>query len=1281
METSFFKNFTKQYSLSKTLRFELKPIGKTLESIQNKGLLEQDNQRAESYKKVKKLIDEYHKYFIELALKDARLTKLQEYYDLYIQSKEERDDKAFTKVKEDLRKEIVNALTKDEHKEMFARLFSKELIKEDLVEWINKHPDYAGDLKFVKEFDSFTTYFTGFNENRKNMYSADDKSTAIAYRIIHENLPKFIENVRLYKSISEKHPNLDFSPVLKEMEEVIQGKSLDEIFKLEYFNNVLTQNGIEFINFIIGGKTPEDGKKIKGLNEYINLYNQTQKDKKNRSPKFKQLYKQILSDRTSISLRFEEFENDSELLEAIETFYQTELCEFETEGKRKNIFDEIKILCESIKTYDLEKIYLRNDTGLTSISQRIFGSFSVFKDAVSFYYDNVIDSDFQKKYANAKTDSQIKKLTDTKNKWNKDFISIGLLQKAMEKYIETLDAEHEIRKAYTTTVITDYFKRHAIKKDVDEEKNNEIITKKIDIELFYAITGQYLGVKGLLNIEKTNNKTLAQEKEKVHQLKSFLDSIMELTHFVKPLFIADDTISDKDDVFYSQFSQLYEQLNKLTPLYNMVRNYLTKKPYSTDKIKLNFENSTLLDGWDVNKEPDNTSVILRKDGLYYLAIMDKSNKRIFLNIPETGNSKDAFEKMNYKLLPGANKMLPKVFFAKSRIEYFNPSNEIQENYKNDTHKKGETFNLNDCHALIDFFKASIEKHEDWKEFNFKFSPTNTYQDLSGFYREVEQQGYKITYDNIPTDYIDKMVEEGKLYLFQIYNKDFSPFSKGKPNLHTIYWKALFDEKNLADVVYKLNGQAEVFFRKSSIEEKNKIVHKAGESLNSKNPLTPNNKNIFEYDLIKDRRYTLDKFQFHVPITMNFKSNGSDIINYQVNEFLKNNPDVKIIGLDRGERHLIYLTLIDQKGNILVQESLNTISNKERNIETPYHTLLNDKEKERDEARRSWGTIENIKELKEGYISQVVHKIAEMMIEHNAIVVMEDLNFGFKRGRFKVEKQVYQKLEKMLIDKLNYLVFKESEHTQPSGLLNALQLTNKFDSFKKMGKQSGFLYYVPAAYTSKIDPVTGFVDFLKPKYENVEKAKDFFSKFDSIKYNPEKNYFEFTFDYKNFTSKAEGSINKWTVCTHGDERYYYVPTDKSTPKINITEKLKELFEKENIVYKTGDNIRNAIELSDSKGFFIMLMKFLGITLAMRYSNSTAGRDFILSPVAGKDGLFFNSETADKTLPKDADANGAYHIAMKGLWLLGQLSIQEDLRKPKLAVSNKEWLEFIQMKSFK
>ena len=56
----------------------------------------------------------------------------------------------------------------------------------------------------------------------------------------------------------------------------------------------------------------------------------------------------------------------------------------------------------------------------------------------------------------------------------------------------------------------------------------------------------------------------------------------------------------------------------------------------------------------------------------------------------------------------------------------------------------------------------------------------------------------------------------------------------------------------------------------------------------------------------------------------------------------------------------------------------------------------------------------------------------------------------------MEKQVYQKFEKMLIDKLNYLVDKNKSN-ELGGLLNAFQLANKFESFQKMGKQNGFIF--------------------------------------------------------------------------------------------------------------------------------------------------------------------------------------------------------------------------------
>ena len=171
---------------------------------------------------------------------------------------------------------------------------------------------------------------------------------------------------------------------------------------------------------------------------------------------------------------------------------------------------------------------------------------------------------------------------------------------------------------------------------------------------------------------------------------------------------------------------------------------------------------------------------MRKDGMYYLAIMDKKHNTVFKNIQKAVGERDVYEKMCYKLLPGANKMLPKVFFSKKSILYYNPSDEVLSIRNQASHSKDGKpqdgfekvdFNLNHCHILIDFFKESLDKHEDWKHFKFKFSPTQSYKDISGFYREVEDQGYKISFENVSESYINELVETGKLYLFQIYNKD------------------------------------------------------------------------------------------------------------------------------------------------------------------------------------------------------------------------------------------------------------------------------------------------------------------------------------------------------------------------------------------------------------------------------------------------------------------------------------------------------------------------------
>lgn len=636
-------------------------------------------------------------------------------------------------------------------------------------------------------------------------------------------------------------------------------------------------------------------------------------------------------------------------------------------------------------------------------------------------------------------------------------------------------------------------------------------------------------------------------------------------------------------------------------------------------------------------------------------------------------------------------MLPKVFFSDKNIGYYKPSDSLLENYKNETHKKGEKFNLQHCHELIDFFKNSIEKHEDWENFGFTFSPTESYKDLSDFYKEVEKQGYKITFQPVSESYIKQLVNEGKLYLFQIYNKDFSEYSKGKPNLHTLYWKALFDPENLNDVVYKLNGEAEVFYRKKSID--NPTIHKANQPIENKNPNTTKKQSIFSCDIIKDRRYTLDKFQFHVPITLNFKAEGKENINNDVLNHLKDNSDIKIIGLDRGERHLIYLTLINQDGKILKQESLNVIKDEKFGIETPYHQLLQSKEEQRAKARENWGVIENIKELKEGYISQVIHYIAKMMVEENAIVVMEDLNTGFKRGRFKVERQVYQKLEKMLIDKLNYLVFKDKDPRTPGGLYKALQLTNKFTSFKEMGKHNGFIFFVPASYTSKIDPTTGFVNFFNTKYESIKKAQEFFNNFKSIRYipsrsnpseynpseyNPSEDYFEFEVDdYTKFNPKAQGIKKDWVICTYGDRIRTFRKPNKNNQwdyeKVNLSKEFKNLFKKHKIEYTNGSCIKEQITKKDDKKFLMELLDLFNLTVQMRNSIPNDKEDYLISPVKNSNGKFYDSREAGNNLPKDADANGAFNIARKGLLLIKKIKETKETGKLPI-ITNKEWLEF-------
>jgi CRISPR-associated protein Cpf1 len=1298
------------YPLSKTLRFEIQPLGKTLENIEKNGLLKSDEIKARDYQDVKKILDNYNKYFIDDVLIHAHIDYWNE-LDVAIKdyrnpSKDKKVTKAaLEKVQAKLRKCIRELFERDDRFKIVTASTPNGLFKKILPDFLKE------ESEAVNTFKKFSTYFTGFQENRQNVYSCEPIPTAVPYRIVNDNFPKFIQDRTLFLFIQEKCPQV-ISDTENELSEFLNGKKLADIFSIKSYNDYLSQKGIDFFNQVIGGISGKAGDaKKRGVNEFINLYWQQHADfaKDNRKVKMVVLFKQILSDRSTLSFIPAMYKDDDELKESISVFWKDQITGFVSQNTKKNVPTELDSLIASISQAYEKKIYI-NAKELTFVSQVLFGNWNELGSRMQAY---------------AQKTMQPKKEWES---WLKhDEYSFSELNTVLAYEYHDSD-NSEISFAPTSVRMENYFEerqRTVYNQELHTyEKTNEITYESLT-NLVKLIQEKYKTAVAVLD-EKNTGIKLQETPEKVEVIKLFLDSMQDLMHRIKPLCVSAD--ADRDANFYTAFDELYAQIAEIIPLYNKVRNYLTKKTLDPGKYKLNFDAPTLADGWDLNKEDSNACVLMMKGGMYYLGIMNTHDKPDF-DKAKCEHNEGTYKKMIYKLLPGPNKMLPKVFFSTKGKETFNPPKNIFSGYEAGKFKKGDSFDIRFCHEIIDYFKGAIKQHPDWKNFGFKFSDTNSYEDISTFYKEIADQGYKLTFVDVSESVINEWVDSGKLYLFRIYNKDFAEGATGNPNMHTLYWKNLFSEENLKDIVLKLNGQAELFYRKAGIDKP--IIHKAGTKVVNRTTVDGEpipealHDEIYRYvngkltgtlssdaqslldkklvtiktvthDITKDKHYTQEKFLFHVPLTINFKADGSHAyMNSRALEFLRKNEDVNIIGLDRGERNLIYLSLINCKGEIILQKSFNTVDSQRggKTVSVDYHEKLDQREKERDAARRSWSAIGKIAELKEGYLSAVIHEITELLITYNAIVVMEDLNFGFKRGRFHVEKQVYQKFEKMLIDKLNYLVFKDKGYGEPGNVLNGYQLTEQFVSFQSMGKQSGFLFYVPAGYTSKIDPVTGFVNmFDLQNLTNVNKKHEFFSKFDSICYDSKTDSFAFSFDYKNFGGKAAEEMKRtaWIVYSKGDRIQYY-PSTKESGNIHVTAELKKLFDEYKINWELGNDILDSIlehgadeaglKERDTIKLYDRLYQLFKLVLQMRNSNAKTEQDYILSPVPDAAGMFYDSRNEkgkDAKLPIDADANGAYHIALKGLLLMNRLGAmpESDIKKTNLAISNADWFAFRQ-----
>ena len=1278
-----YKDFVKSYPVSKTLRFELKPVGETWDNLEANGYLADDYTRSQNYAKAKELLDNIHRDYIDKVLSNTKFD-WKPLMDALIARKKNLTD-ASRKDYIAKQKDAIGFFEKEltDKNNGYDRLTGKSVL-DDAKERCREQNDLEG-LKTLNAFDKFTVYFSGYYVNRENMYSGKNK-VSVPYRIVVDNFPKFVGNIQKYNKFKEIDlKNSD--PVLKKLKENLGIDDLDKYFDVNNYNLFITQSGIEQYNYLFEGKKTESENK-QGFNELLNLEWQKQAGLKSESDaklgkkgdyKMEPLYKQILSIQNKSYIP-KQFNDMNELIETLCNFVQS----IDDNKIPDKAYELVCNLDEDVQNrqnkslnefhFDLSKIHI-DSSNINNFSEYVFNSWESLGGRLQNYYAT--------KYGDPK-------MTKTRDRVNKD------LKKGI-----TLDV------ALEAVCLEDSFSLHNYTSKLSD------FCKKIKENKIHCKTLTSLDFSKMSDDEYEDN---------VVHIREMLDPYVGLLHLIN-VFEIDDSY-EKDGSFYADLSEITGKLRDVISIYNKSRNYCTKKRYDASKIKVNLKFPTLADGWDCNKEKDNKAIILRKEGTYYLGVMTKgllkSNKA-----PSENDS--VFEKMEYKLLPSPVKMLPKIFVkSKSAKELYGLTDELLEGYESGKHKNGATFDIVFCHSLIDYYKKCIKTYESWSVFDFHFSDTNEYKDMSDFYNEINNQNYKVSFVKIKSEEVYKQVKDGLLFLFKIYNKDFKKKDSDNircpcgvdsyantENLHTLYWKALFSDENLSKPTIKLNGQAELFFRKASISSPS--IHKSGSVLVNRKTVDgltiPGNvyKELVGYynhsdvklstiaqeyvskvkvknashDIIKDRRFTVDKMTFHVPITFNYSldSKNGDINKKVVNSIIRDS-DLKIIGIDRGERNLIYISMIDCSGRILYQRSLNIINDSDFDYSNDdasigcydYQKALDVREKGNKDSRRNWMKIEGIRQFKEGYLSKVVHYISKLVIENNAILVMEDLNYGFKRGRFGIEKQVYQKFENMLISKLNYLVLKSRSDCEAGGALNGYQLTNLQTDVSTSVKQTGIIFYVPAAFTSKIDPSTGFANLFNfgSVPDTIDGRRRFLMKFKAISFDTKEGRYAFSFDYRDFNTKTEDFRNNWTVYS-ADFRYVYSRKNRCYETKNPTSMIKNALLSSNI----DDNcILDHICNLDGKALNDIFYAFK-LSVEMRVENES--EDYIMSPVKDEEGLFFCSNTKNHKTPVDSDANGAYHIALKGNLTLNLLKETYDEFKPRVEIpliSNKDWLRYMQ-----
>ena len=1211
-EKIFERCFRNRFSVTKTLCFGLEPVWESRENIDRLGIIDVDNGINAALVALAGMEDEFHREFISRALKAVQAAAPGFWAEAcaarLVSTKEKgRWNAAFLQGCA-----LLDAAfgAQPEYKYIFAATPS-ELIGNVLL------PRHAGDkdkTAALKMIANKATYATGQHQQRAFLYTSTKKNF-IKHRVLVENLKTYAVNCELFKHCKENIPEVIEQMAVDPDGPGMTAGALAAYFDPDNYGSFLEQEDITLYNTLINGYSTED-RHVKGLRNIVNEWAQKSKAKKKEIPQFRGLGKQIFSASLTLSHIPHQFRSDEEAYASIGAFVG--------EMRRWNVIGICTEVLSRLGDYDANAVTIcRRD--LPDIAKHAYGDWKALDKAMTEYAGRTIRQKARRE----------KYLASAR-------FSLADIESAVAGVPELAEGG-----TVTEFIAAQFRKQAAAAKEALAALENICAQKKGLLEG----KEDNPALKTALHMLKDGQRTLAllMPTEKEYEA-------------AKGEALTDDSLEDDLRVAYETYSAI-------TPLLNAVRNRCTAKVYTTEKVRLRFGSPEFLGGWSLGGNGYSNiqtkgAMLLHEGEHHYLAVinnhLDRKEKfrvKDFLKQePDGGMTMTEMSKLDLSTQL-SQMMRAEAAGRKLGCDDWTAVMISDERYKD------KNLPMEDLHRFIGVVIPLLRRHPSFgfpamRAFLEK-AVAQDYDSWTAFVEAAQEHAYSVSEKAVSKSAVRGAVAGGRLFLFEITSYGLRQKQAGKAvnHLPTVHLLDAFAGKY--DTVLCAGGT--LYFRERSI--KNPVGHKAGSILvnrySSDGRRIPDeiHHNIYlykngrraaltdeerewlavsvcrtaEYDIIKRRNYTADRFMLHLPVTLGASNPGSEskagpVMNIMTDEWLKDNPRPKVLAINRGENNLLYGVLMDADGHILAQRHFNMM----RNVN--YRALIAERTKSVRATRDAWLEPDTVADLKEGYIAEAVHAIARMAFDNRAVIVLEDLDVPFKNSRTQLGQTVYRQFENKLLEKLRwYVPDKKAPH-------DVWQLAGGVKgSDKDNPRRNGIVWFVNPWGTSSMDPETGFVNMV-PFYD-AKKADDKRSLLGAFKdiRRKDKDY-TFTLDYSVFGGENYGLKKKWSVSTagirldvHKDGNGQRV-TEEVVPSVLLREVLGKGKRFETFPYLEGEKLDNAV-------------RALRFALQMRNCDIGAKLDWFISPVGGLD-----TRRGDESKPLSNDAVTAYNLGRKANYLI-------------------------------